>query len=667
MAAATWQGVVVLSIVLCVLMCWKRVPPLWRYSLLLVALAKFVLPLPGSDRFGLFAWTGPVEDSVTARVEAATTLPLRNVQERSMESAAEFGFIHAPALPSTVDEASETAISTIASPAEPTRIEASALTLAGWLLLIQFAGTGAFVVFVVLRIVKLRHRLRQGQRLETGPLQELAERIGRRLGLGRRPELYVCDGFLSPRAGGLFRPFVLLPAWVMDAGPAERRALIAHELAHIRRYDPLVNWLQVAAQAILWWNPLAWWLNRRIRTERELCCDDLVIGLGLVEAEPYSRVLVNVAKRMTRREVWLQAVGMAESFESLKDRILRTLDNTRCRTVRMSLVSILLLVAFAAVVLPGSPRGRGMAEDRPVTPTTTAEDGEAKQTEPPPAVAEWLGRQRLRQIDEKDELSHMLVHFAAWDGRTDVMEWLKEQGADTNAGNFVGWTPMHNAARNGHIALMEWLKEQGVKIDVKNNGGETPMNSAAMSGHIPVMEWLEKNGADVNQSTLMLSAASSGNVAALEWLKVRGADVNAKNSSGRTPMYGAAMYGHVEAMKWLKENGADVNAVSDWGNPMNLAAWHNHVEAMKWLREQGVDINMKAQNVTAYTPMHMAAERGFVEAMQLLKEWGADINAKGGGGKTPGHVAEENCRDAEGLWKANLEKAIEWLKANGAE
>lgn len=80
-------------------------------------------------------------------------------------------------------------------------------------------------------------------------------------------------------AVGFFRPVVLLPAaWLLELPPNLLQAVVAHELAHLRRCDLWVNLLQRVAEAILFYHPAIWWLSARLRRERELCCDELAVA-----------------------------------------------------------------------------------------------------------------------------------------------------------------------------------------------------------------------------------------------------------------------------------------------------------------------------------------------------------------------------------------------------
>lgn len=104
--------------------------------------------------------------------------------------------------------------------------------------------------------------------------------LARRMGLTRPVRLRLSDRAQSPLALGWFRPTILLPASALLALPVESlEAVLAHELAHLRRGDYLANLLQTFAEALLFFHPAAWWLSRQIREIREHCCDDAAAAL----------------------------------------------------------------------------------------------------------------------------------------------------------------------------------------------------------------------------------------------------------------------------------------------------------------------------------------------------------------------------------------------------
>ena len=107
-----------------------------------------------------------------------------------------------------------------------------------------------------------------------------ARRLTRRLHITRPIRFLESSLIEVPTVIGWLKPVVLLPASAL-AGltPRQLEGILAHELAHIRRHDYLVNLLQTVVETLLFYHPAVWWLSRRIRIEREHCCDDLAVGL----------------------------------------------------------------------------------------------------------------------------------------------------------------------------------------------------------------------------------------------------------------------------------------------------------------------------------------------------------------------------------------------------
>lgn len=106
--------------------------------------------------------------------------------------------------------------------------------------------------------------------------QARLDALALRMGLHRRLQLKLHAGLASPVTVGFWRPVILLPAALLSGMPvALLEALLAHELAHVRRWDYLVNLLQSVAEALLFFHPVVWWLSARMRAEREQVADAL--------------------------------------------------------------------------------------------------------------------------------------------------------------------------------------------------------------------------------------------------------------------------------------------------------------------------------------------------------------------------------------------------------
>jgi beta-lactamase regulating signal transducer with metallopeptidase domain len=109
--------------------------------------------------------------------------------------------------------------------------------------------------------------------------QQTLDRLIERMHVSRRVRLLATDRVDSPSVIGWLRPVILAPVGVLcGLAPEQVEALLAHELAHVRRHDYLVNVLQGIAESLLFYHPAVWWISNQIRAEREHCCDDLAVA-----------------------------------------------------------------------------------------------------------------------------------------------------------------------------------------------------------------------------------------------------------------------------------------------------------------------------------------------------------------------------------------------------
>jgi beta-lactamase regulating signal transducer with metallopeptidase domain len=141
-----------------------------------------------------------------------------------------------------------------------------------------------------------------------------------RMGFERVIRYCECDRLDAPAAFGWIRPVVLLPVRALSALTEDQiEAVIAHELAHIRRLDCFVNLFQIGVETLLFYHPAVWWVSQRIRVEREHCCDD--------EAVRHCGDAVNYARALTLMEEWrtTPSLMMAANRSPLSQRVVRLL------------------------------------------------------------------------------------------------------------------------------------------------------------------------------------------------------------------------------------------------------------------------------------------------------------------------------------------------------
>lgn len=115
-----------------------------------------------------------------------------------------------------------------------------------------------------------------------------------KMGIRRTVSLYTSGNFRVPITIGQFKPIIVLPLSILTLlTPAQIEAIIAHELAHIKRHDFLVNMLQTWLEIVFFYHPAFWWINRNIHDEREYCCDDIVVNMT-DDAMVYARALTEI-------------------------------------------------------------------------------------------------------------------------------------------------------------------------------------------------------------------------------------------------------------------------------------------------------------------------------------------------------------------------------------
>ncbi|MBC7821782.1 MAG: M48 family metalloprotease, partial [Planctomycetaceae bacterium] len=184
---------------------------------------------------------------------------------------------------------------------------------------------GMWLLGVVVLSLRLLVGWRVVQRLKRFAVVPAAEAwqlrskdLATRLGISRTVKLVESALIEVPTVIGWLRPMILLPVSVLtNLTPQQLEAVLAHELAHIRRHDYLVNLLQTAIETLLFYHPAVWWLSRLIRSEREHCCDDLALSLCDSPVTYVSALAVMEELRAS------PALTMAASGGSLLNRIRR--------------------------------------------------------------------------------------------------------------------------------------------------------------------------------------------------------------------------------------------------------------------------------------------------------------------------------------------------------
>ena len=270
-------------------------------------------------------------------------------------------------------------------------------------------------------------------------------RIARRVGVA------AVDRIASPAVVGVIRPTILLPLSMMSGmATQDIEAIIAHELAHIKRFDCLVNFCQMVVEALLFFNPAVWWVSRQIRIEREACCDAasvLMTGQKLGYAQLLYTWAVRLSNAPKTAAAAMIAFGEKADDGHMLDRIQRIVVTGHRPRMRISAAMTLAMMAAAAVLLIGLWHGARAGVElagRILTPAERIEKmAEIAKTHGQPAYDPQADRERPTRRSRAR-------HRCAWDGLP----------LPTNASDRTCITPGHGArsASTAKVLLHQQLR-----------------------------------------------------------------------------------------------------------------------------------------------------------------------------------------------------------------
>ena len=254
------------------------------------------------------------------------------------------------------DSATTPRLATGAMPSPANSAAGTRIRLETWLSYVVWAWL-AGVTLLMARFVGgcwRVHRLRLASRAESlSPWQSASERLAARLRLDAAFRVVESALVDAPSTIGWIRPVILLPvAALANLAPVQIEAILAHELAHIRRRDYVVNLLQTVAEALLFYHPGIWWVSARVREEREHCCDDVAVEM-CGEPAAYASALTELAAWRTGDTAL--AVGATDgSLLARVRRLLRVQQDDEPRSIGGVIVLAVGTALSAALVIQSS-------------------------------------------------------------------------------------------------------------------------------------------------------------------------------------------------------------------------------------------------------------------------------------------------------------------------
>ena len=276
---------------------------------------------------------------------------------------------------------SGTATAAVPQPA-PEKVSA---TWQCWIVMSWLAGVTLLCVWHTLGWLGLRRLRRASTQTVSGELAGMAARLAVRMQISPSVRVYWSARVSGAISFGWWRPVVLLPvAMATGCSTKEVEMILAHEYAHLRRHDYLVNMLQSVVETLFFYHPAVWWISRRIRREREHACDDAAIR-ATGDTAGYARALLQMAARASTPtpRLALAARGKGE-LRTRIERLLQPMQSATSSPLRpvwgmAMLVTVLLAVTAPDIVRPlnaedVAPLGaRGSIRDRNGVPLAVSD------------------------------------------------------------------------------------------------------------------------------------------------------------------------------------------------------------------------------------------------------------------------------------------------------
>ena len=239
---------------------------------------------------------------------------------------------------------------------EPTR-----RSLTGREVLTLIWGLGCALGLVRLLVAHARHRslIRTCSLLEDAALQETLEGLKMKLGIRRSIQLLSSPHIASAAVtGSIHSKLIVSPDFLRRLTSQQQQHVLTHELIHIKRFDPFINWISLVLQAVHWFNPLVHWALKKFQQDRELVCDAIAIkSLGEDQRRAYGETLIEILMSFRQQRTFPNLVPIISNKQEIKRRIMMITKNQLPPTKRP-----ILLFAALAVVLALSFTKPGLAK-----------------------------------------------------------------------------------------------------------------------------------------------------------------------------------------------------------------------------------------------------------------------------------------------------------------
>jgi beta-lactamase regulating signal transducer with metallopeptidase domain len=367
---ASWQASVLAVLVLAVqLVFGRRIAPRWRHAMWMLVFVRLALPVVPSSPVSVF--------NLAPAHAAANASPADAPPVAGSLSTAQFAAEMRARAAGFTPGANDAPL-----PIPPAAAARQKPGLwAGWpqaLAALWAAGAMLLAARVAWATVRVSRTMRGLQRVDDESTLALLRATAAELRVRRPPVLLTGDELFSPALVGFLRPRLLLPSDLLSRfESAELRLVLLHELAHLKRRDVLANWFATLLTVLHWPNPVAWLAAWRLRLDRELATDELVMSLTTTVADrrAYGHTIVKLLEtfsRAARQPVPAGGVGILEGKQQMKRRI-TMIAQFATRTRAWTVIAASLVLGLGLVAL------------------TDAAEQKAPPAQPSPAVSQPSG------------------------------------------------------------------------------------------------------------------------------------------------------------------------------------------------------------------------------------------------------------------------------------
>ena len=462
----------------------------------------------------------------------------------------------------------------------------------------------------------------------------------------------------SPMVIGWLKPVVLFPQQIFNSlSETEIYAVLAHELAHIRREDFIVNLIQTFLCNVFFFHPGVWWMSHRIDDEREHCCDDLAVA-ATGPATSYAKTLINVsALKLKIQKSPTLAMALAGKnkkrerggFAGRIHRLFSVANSTGTFREGFATACILITALFLGIAATGrTVQVTELSETTEVNETITNPDY------PPADNADKLPINRITTttVSTTTDDEPSLSNYNSTDSPNGLPVAAPAPPVNPPAPDapIQGQTEATRvdalvmACGEGDIDFVKTLLKTGIDINGIGSEGFTPLMMATSEDEAEIVAYLLAQGAKVNQKfngwTALIEAADEGSLASMKLLLKAGTEVNYYwNQGSPTAITMAASEGELKCLQLLLKYGADINGKGKSLPPLHIAAAEGKRDIVDFLISKNV--NLDKQDAAGRTALMYAASEGKKQIVITLLKAGADKSIVDLNGTTAFDYAEE--------------------------